>query len=114
MDLIKKLLLSSRFDTILVIVDQLTKQAFFIPTYNTIISSDLVCLFIIHVFSKHSVSFHVTSNRGLKFVLNFFCSLGTVLNMWLYFTSGYHSEGDKQTKCMNQTLEQYLCIYCNY
>jgi len=34
--------------------------------------------------------------------------------MQLYFTSGYHSKGDGQTKCMNQTLEQYLYIYCNY
>ena len=34
--------------------------------------------------------------------------------MWLYFTSGYHPEGDGQTECMNQTLEQYLRVYCNY
>jgi len=34
--------------------------------------------------------------------------------MWLYFTSGYHSEGDRQTECINQTLKQYLCVYCNY
>ena len=34
--------------------------------------------------------------------------------MRLYFTSGYYSEGDGQTKHMNQTLEQYLCVYCNY
>jgi len=34
--------------------------------------------------------------------------------MWLYFTSGYHPEGDGQTKCMNQTLKQYFCVYCNY
>ena len=39
MDFIKKLLSSSRFDTILVIVDWLTKQAIFIPTYNTIMCS---------------------------------------------------------------------------
>ena len=72
------------------------------------------CLFILHVFSKHSVSSHVTSNRGLEFVSNFFHSLDTALNMWFYFTSGYHLKGNKQTKCMNQILEQYLCIYCNY
>ena len=34
--------------------------------------------------------------------------------MRLHFTSGYHPKGDGQTKCINQTLEQYLCIYCNY
>ena len=45
---------------------------------------------------------------------NFFQSLGTALNIQLYFTSGYHSEGDGQTKHTNQTLEQYLCVYCNY
>jgi len=34
--------------------------------------------------------------------------------MWLYFTLDYHSKGDRQTKHMNQTLEQYLHVYCNY
>ena len=114
MDFIKKLLSLSKFDTILVIVDWLTKQVIFIPAYNTITSTDLVYLFVLHVFSKHSVPFHVISNRGSEFVLNFFWSLGTAFDMWLHFTSGYHPEGDEQTKCTNQTLEQYLHIYCNY
>ena len=34
--------------------------------------------------------------------------------MRLHFTSGYHPEGDEQTERTNQTLEQYLCVYCNY
>ena len=34
--------------------------------------------------------------------------------MTLHFTSGYHPEGDGQTKCTNQTLKQYLRIFCNY
>ena len=34
--------------------------------------------------------------------------------MKLHFTSGYHTEGDGQTECVNQTLEEYLQIYCNY
>jgi len=45
---------------------------------------------------------------------NFFCFLGTALNIQLHFTSGYHLKDDEQTKCTNQTLEQYLCVYCNY
>jgi len=114
MDFIKKLPSSSGFDTILVIVDWLTKQVVFIPAHNTITSADLACLFILHVFSKHGISSHVTSDRDLEFVSNFFQSLGTALNIQLHFTSGYHPKGDGQTECMNQTLEQYLCVYCNY
>ena len=34
--------------------------------------------------------------------------------MKLHFTSRYHPEGDRQTKRTNQTLEQYLWVYCNY
>ena len=90
MDFIKKLLSFSGFDTILVIVNQLTKQAIFIPAYNTIMSTDLAHLFVLHVVSKHGISFHVTSDRGLEFVSNFFQSLDTALNMQLHFTSGYH------------------------
>ena len=66
------------------------------------------------MFSKYGVPSHVTSDRGSKFVSNFFWSLGTTLNMWLHFTSGYYPEGDEQTEHMNQTLKQYLYIYCNY
>jgi len=114
MDFIKKLLSFSRFDTILVIVDWLTKHMVFIPAHNTITSTDLAYLFVLHVFSKYSVPSHIISNRGSEFVSNFFQSLGIALDMWLHFTSSYHSEGDGQTECMNQTLEQYLHVYCNY
>jgi len=34
--------------------------------------------------------------------------------MQLHFTSGYHPKGDGQTKHTNQTLKQYLHVYCNY
>jgi len=77
-------------------------------------SVDLACLFVLHVFSKHTIPSHVTSNRGLEFVSNFFRSLGTAFDMQLHFTSGYHPKGDRQTEHMNQILEQYLCVYCNY
>src|SRR5882724_1774553 len=34
--------------------------------------------------------------------------------MKLHFTSRYHLKGDGQTEQTNQTLEQYLRVYCNY
>jgi len=114
MDFIEKLLSSSGFDTILVIVDQLSKQAIFIPTHDTITLAELACLFVTHVFSKHGVSSHVTSDHGSEFVSHFFCSLGTALDMRLHFTSGYHPEANGQAEWTNQTLERYLRVYCNY
>jgi len=98
MDFIEKLSSSSGFNTILVIVDQLSKQAIFIPTYDTITSAELARLFVTHVFSKHRVPSHVMSNCGSKFVSHFFCSLGTALDMRLYFTSGYHPEANSQAE----------------
>jgi len=94
MNFIEKLLSSSSFNTILVIVDQLLKQAIFIPTYNTITSAELAHLFVTHVFSKHGVLSHVMSDCSSEFVSHFFRSLGTALDMRLYFTSGYHLEAN--------------------
>jgi len=114
MDFIEKLPFFSGFDTILVIVDHLLKQAIFILTHDTITSAELVCLFIIHVFSKHRVPFYVMFDRGSEFVSYFFHSLGTALDMRLHFTSGYHLEANGQAEWTNQMLEQYPHIYCNY
>ena len=74
----------------------------------------LAQLFVLHMFSKHGVPSHITSDCRTEFVSHFFRSLRTALDMKLHFTSGYHPEGDGQTEHTNQTLEQYIQIYCNY
>ena len=114
MDFIEQLPPSSGFTSILVVIDCLSKQCIFIPTHNTITFPELAKLVLHHVFSKHRVLSHITSDRGSEFVSHFFCSLGKALNIRLHFTSGHHLEGDGQTKQMNQTLEKYLRIYSNY
>ena len=114
MDFIETLPSSSGYDAILVIVDRLSKQGIFIPTNSTCTSEQLAKIFVMYVFSKHGVPAHVTSDRGSEFVSRFFRSLGKALDMTLHFTSGYHPEGNGQTERTNQTLEQYLRIFCNY
>ena len=109
MEFIEQLPSSTGFTAILIVVDRLSKQAIFIPTHDTITSPELAKLFLLHVFSKYGVPAHVTSDRSTEFVSHFFQSLGKALDMRLHFTSGYHLEGDGQTECSNQTLEQYLC-----
>ena len=80
--------LTDGFTAILVVVDYLTKQSIFIPTYDTVTSANLALLFVQHIFSKHGVPSHITSDRGSEFVLHFFRSLGQALDMRLHFTSG--------------------------
>src|SRR6266511_3725217 len=100
MNLIEQLPTSAGFTAILVVVDRLSKHGIFILTHNTLTAVQLACLFVLHVFSKHGVPSHVTSDRGSEFISHFFCSLGTALGMKLHFTSnsGYHPEGDGQTE----------------
>ena len=114
MDFIEQLHPSGEFTAILVVTDRLTKQAIFIPCDDSVTAPRLAQYFLIHVFSKHGVPSHVTSDRGSEFVSRFFRSLGELLNIRLHFTSGYHPEGDGQTERANQTLEQYLRIYTTY
>jgi len=62
MDFIKQLLLSEGYTDILVVVDQLTKQALFILTIRALNATMLGELFVRHIFFKHGVLSHVTSD----------------------------------------------------
>jgi len=79
MDFIEQLPASEGFSTILVVIDQLTKQAIFIPSHDTVNAPQVAWLFLTHVFSKHGVPAHVTSDHGSEFVSHFFHSLGKLL-----------------------------------
>jgi hypothetical protein len=114
MDFIEQLPPSSDFTMILVVVNRLTKQALFLPMTDKVTSEEVANLYFKNVFSRHGVLAHITSDCGAEFVSHFFCSLGTLLSIRLHFTSGYHPQADGQTECVNQTLEQYLHIHCNY
>ena len=81
MDFIEQLPKSSGYTAILVVVDCLMKQAIFIPTHDTITLADLTKLFVLHIFSKHGVPSHVTSDRRSEFVSHFFRSLRKALDM---------------------------------
>src|SRR4051812_29346978 len=75
MDFIKQLSSSNGFTAILVVVDWFSKQCVFIPTVDTITSVQLAELFVLHVFSKHGVSSHVTLDQSSEFVSHIFWSL---------------------------------------
>ena len=111
MDFIKQLPLSKGYTAILVVIDHLSKEGIFIPTMDTVTSANVADTFITHVFSKHGIPLHVSSNHGSEFTSHFFRSLGSLLHMHLHFTSGHHPSANGQVERVNST---YLWIYCNY
>ena len=114
MDTIDQLPLSHGFDSILVVVDRLTKMAHFIPTTTTVTAEGIASLFFEHVFTKHGTPVDIVSDRGSKFTSQFFTSLGELLGIKLNFSTPYHPQTDGQTERVNQSLEQYLRFYVNY
>ena len=114
MDHIEQLPPSGGYDSILVIVDRMTKQAIFIPCYTSDKATDLARHFVQHVFSKHGVPFSITSDRGKLFVSEVWTQICKMLDIKSALSTAYHPETDGQTERVNQILEQYLRCYVNY
>jgi hypothetical protein len=113
MDFIVKLPSSNGFDSILVIVCRLTKQAHFIACNESINSSGLADLFIANVFRLHGLPDDIISDRGPVFRSLFWKTLLSKLNVVPKYSTAYHPQTDGQTERVNQTLEQYLrCYVC--
>jgi hypothetical protein len=61
----------SGYDSIWVIVDQLTKVAHFIPVKTTYSRPQLAELYILRIVYLHGVSKKIVSDRGTQFTSNF-------------------------------------------
>jgi hypothetical protein len=115
MDFIEQLPRSAGiYDAILVIVDRLTKMGIFIPTHTGITAEELAKIFLSNVFAKHGLPADIISDRGSEFTSEFWRSLSAALGIKLNHSTAYHPETDGQTERVNQSLEQYLRVYCNY
>ena len=105
---------SPSFDSILVMVDRLTKMAYFIPCNETISAPQLAQLYIKYIFPHHGIPKEIVSDRGSVFVSNFIRALCEALNITQLISTAYHPQTDGQTERVNQILEQYLRVYTNY
>jgi len=107
-DFIVELPQSAGHDSIMVVVDSITKCAHFISTVTTISAAGATHLFLNHVWKHHSLPWKVVSNRGPQFVAEFTRELYQLLRIKLAATTTYYPQGDGQTERVNQELEQYL------
>ncbi|CCG84601.2 protein of unknown function [Taphrina deformans PYCC 5710] len=114
MDYIVKLPPSKGFDFILVVVCRLTKMAHFIPCREAMSTEEFAQLFVSHIFRLHSFPQDVVSDRGSHFRSAFWKQVLELCHIKGNLSTSFHPQTDGQTERTNQTLEQYLRLYCNY
>ena len=102
------------FDSILVFVDRFTKMAHFVPCLKSTDAPVFADIFFKNVIRLHGIPESLVSDRGSIFTSHFWKSLSALMNVKPRLSTAFHPQTDGQTERMNQTLEQYLRIYCNY
>jgi transposase InsO family protein len=98
----------SGYDSIWVIVDQLTKIAHFIPVKTTYSRPQLAELYMLRIVCLHGVPKKIVSNRGTQFTSKFWERLHETLDTQMCFSSAYHPQTDGQTERVNRILEDML------
>jgi hypothetical protein len=101
-----------RRNSVLVVVDRLTKYALFIPTSNTLTASGLADVLLAHVFSRFGIPKGIVSDRVSLFISKFWATFCHYLAMKRKLSTAYHPQTVGQTERVNQQLEHYLRTYC--
>jgi hypothetical protein len=112
MDFITKLPRSSKqHDSIMVVVDKLTKAAHFVPVKSTYKETNIVDIYMREIAKLHGVPKTIVSDRDPKFTSNFWKGLFKGIGTSLNFSTTYHPESDGQTERVNQVIEDMLRMY---
>ena len=98
-------------DVILVIVDRLSKWAYFIPTVITANAKETARLFMEHVLSRHGMPKRLVSDRDTRFTSQFWRALFEAMGSTLGMSTAYHPQTDGQTERVNRVLEEALRAY---
>jgi hypothetical protein len=114
MDFIVELPLSNGFDAIYVCVDRFTKMAHFCPTTIQVTAEETARLYLRHVFKHHGLPTDIVSDRGTQFTSRLMSALLDLCDVKSNKSTAFHPQSDGQTERVNQVLEQYLRIFCDY
>jgi hypothetical protein len=101
-------LMACKFDSIWLIMDQLSKSAHFIPVHTNYNVQKYAGIYIARVLCLHGVLKMIISDRGSQFVTRFWEQLHVSLETHLIHNSAYHPQTDGQTERVNQILDDML------
>ncbi len=104
---------SDSSNSILVIVDRLTKMIHYVPVKVTINTPDQVEVIINVVVRQHEVPKSIVTDRGSLFTSKFWSSLYYFLGIKKKLSTTFHPQTDGQTERQNSTMEAYLRAFVN-
>ena len=102
------------YDSILVIVDRLTKMVHYEPVKVTIDATGLAEVIIDVLVRHHGLPNSIVSDRGSLFTSKFWSSLCYFLGIKWRLSTAFHPQTDGQTKCQNSMMETYLRAFINF
>ncbi len=102
------------YDSILVIVDRLTKMVYYKPVKVTIDAPGLAEVILDVVVRHHSLPDSIVSDWGSVFTSKFWSSLCYFLGIKQRLSIAFHPQTDGQTKRQNSTMEAYLRAFINF
>lgn len=108
MDFIGGLPKSQRFDTILVVVDRMTKYSHFIPLAHLYDAKVIAETFAREVVRLHGIPSSIVTDKDPSFTSKFWQELFQLAGTKLKYSSAYHPETDGQTEVVNRGIETYL------
>ncbi|KAJ9514317.1 hypothetical protein QJQ45_012336 [Haematococcus lacustris] len=98
-------------DSILVIVDRLTKMVHLAPTVEKVNGEDVARLFYDNVFKLHGMPLEIISDRDPRFRGQFFSGLCDIMQTKQCLSTAFHPQSDGQTERMNKVMEDMLRHY---
>jgi len=104
---------SSGHDTVMTVVDSVSKRVHFISTHTIVTVEGAARLFLHQVWKLHSLLKCVISDCGPQFVARFTKELYCLLGIKLASSIAWHPQTDGQTEHVNQELDQYLRLFVN-
>ena len=95
-------------DSILVVVDRMTKMVRFLPTVSTITAVQLEELLHSEVWLRFGPPQGIVTDRGSVFTSQYWEEVCFLMQTKRRLSTAFHPQTDGQTERNNQTLEQYL------
>ena len=102
------------YDSILVIVNRLTKMVQYKLMQTTITAPALANVILNVVVRYHGLPDSIVSDRGSVFTSKFWSSLCYFLSIKRRLSTAFHPQTDGQTERQNSTMEAYLRAFVNY